>query len=67
MVDVNELRKRREAMEYAIRTVEMEGFVFTEEEKQVFENIVQGKTTVEEEIEKLRKIAYQLGKGGKNK
>ncbi|HHU83477.1 MAG TPA: antitoxin VbhA family protein [Firmicutes bacterium] len=67
MISSDEQRKRREAMEYAIRTVEMEGFTFTEEEKKVFEDIVLGKTTVEEEIEKMKKLAYQLGSGNKDK
>ena len=40
MISSDEQRKRREAMEAAIRTVEMEGFTFTEEEKKVFEDIV---------------------------
>lgn len=39
MVDVNELRKKREAMEYAIRTVEMEGFVFTDRESLNYNSI----------------------------
>ncbi|NLO82779.1 MAG: antitoxin VbhA family protein [Clostridiales bacterium] len=40
MISIDEQRKRRKAMEYAIRTIEMEGFTFTEEEKKVFEDII---------------------------
>ena len=42
-----EIAKRRKGCEYAIRSVEMEGFKFTEEELAVFERIIQGEITTE--------------------
>lgn len=50
-----EIAKRRKAYEYAIRSVEMEGFVFTEEELAVFERIIQGEMTTEDAINDIKK------------
>lgn len=50
-----EIAKRRKGCEYAIRSVEMEGFKFTEEELAVFERIIQGEITTEDAINDIKK------------
>jgi hypothetical protein len=42
-----EIEKRRKAVEYAIKSHEMEGFEFTKEELEVFERYIQGEITTE--------------------
>lgn len=39
---------RRESVAYAMRSVEMEGFVFSERSKKQFEMLAEGKITSEE-------------------
>ena len=62
MNDLEKQRKLREAVEYAIRTHEIEGFVFTEEDKEEFERIIRGEITLEESIKKHLEAAYAEGK-----
>lgn len=61
-MDTNEKIKRRKAVDYAIASVEMEGFKFTEEEKKDFDKIVNGEMTLEEHRKKYIELCYKLGR-----
>ena len=54
-----EIEKRRKAVEYAIKSHEMEGFEFTKEELEVFERLSQGEITTEDIINGIKDMVAE--------
>lgn len=52
MKNIDEMIKRREAVESAIKSLEMEGFEFTESELKDFDDLASGKITFEQHRQK---------------
>lgn len=55
----DEIEKRRKAVEYAIKSHEMEGFEFTKEELEVFERYIQGEITTEDIINGIKDMVAE--------
>jgi len=64
--NISEIIKRREAVESAIKSLEMEGYQFTEDEKEDFEDLASGKITFEQHRQKYIELAKQFAKAEQN-
>ena len=62
--DISESAKKRKAVDSAISSLKMEGFVFTDEEMKEFNEVVCGRMTLEEHRGKYIEIGRSLGKKG---